>query len=297
MLRDKLKNQLHLHLIVFIWGFTAILAALISIDALSLVWYRVLIGVITIFIYFKIKKISLHENLGDLIKFSIGGVIIAVHWSTFFHAIKISTISTTLITMSSSAFFVVLLKPFFGDKKIVLHEFILAILAVIGFVIIFKVENVYTKGIVTALISAFLIAVFSLYNSKLVKNYKASKIAFYELFFAFLFMSFVLVYKGVINFEFFILSNLDWVFIIILATVCTAYPFVVATNLLNKMSPFTIVLTNNLEPVYGIILAIIIFGDREKMSWQFYLGALIIFSSVLINAFLKNKKFKLRLKS
>ncbi len=297
MLRDKLKNELHLHLIVFIWGFTAILAALISIDALSLVWYRVLIAVITIFIYFKIKKIPLQENLGDLIKFSIGGVIIAIHWATFFHAIKISTISTTLITMSSSAFFVVLLKPFFGDKKIVLHEFILAIIAVIGFVIIFKVENVYTKGIVTALISAFLIAFFSLYNSKLVKNYKASKIALYELFFAFLFMSFVLVYKGAINFEFFNLSNLDWVFIIILATVCTAYPFVVATNLLNKMSPFTIILTNNLEPVYGIILAIIIFGDREKMSWQFYLGALIIFSSVLINAFLKNKKFKLRLKS
>lgn len=297
MLRDKLKNQLQLHLIVFIWGFTAILAALISIDALSLVWYRVLIAVITIFIYFKIKKISLHENLGDLIKFSIGGVIIAVHWATFFHAIKISTVSTTLITMSSSAFFVVLLKPFFGDKKIVFHEFILAIFAVVGFIIIFKVEKIYTKGIITALISAFLIAVFSLYNSKLVKNYKAIKIAFYELFFAFLFMSFVLFYKDAINFELFSLSNLDWVFIIILATACTAYPFVVATNLLNKMSPFTIILTNNLEPVYGIILAIIIFGDREKMSWQFYLGALIIFSSVLINAFLKNKKFKLRLKS
>ncbi len=297
MLRDKLKNQLHLHLIVFIWGFTAILAALISIDALSLVWYRVLIAVITLFIYFKIKKISLQENLGDLIKFSVGGVIIAVHWATFFYAIKISTVSTTLITMSSSAFFVVLLKPFFGDKKIIFHEFILAIFAVVGFIIIFKVENIYTKGIITALISAFLIAVFSLYNSKLVKNYKASKIAFYELFFAFLFMSFVLFYKDAINFEFFSLSNLDWIFIIILATACTAYPFVVATNLLNKMSPFTIILTNNLEPVYGIILAIIIFGDREKMSWQFYLGALIIFSSVLINAFLKNKKFKLRLKS
>jgi len=293
---DKLKNQLHLHLIVFIWGFTAILAALISIDALSLVWYRVLIAVFTIFIYFKWKKVSFHENLSDLLKFSIGGILIAIHWSTFFHAIKISTISTTLITMSSSAFFVVLLKPFFGEKKIVFHELILAIFAVIGFVIIFNVEYIYSDGIVIALISAFLIALFSLYNSKLVKNYNASKIAFYELFFAFLFMTLVLLYKGTLTIDFFDLPKFDWLFIFILATACTAYPFVVATNLLNKMSPFTIVLTNNLEPVYGIILAVIIFGDKEKMSWQFYLGALIILGSVLMNAFIKNKFFKLRFK-
>lgn len=293
---DKLKNQLHLHFIVFIWGFTAILAALISIDALSLVWYRVLIAVIAIFIYFKWTKVSFHENLTDLLKFSIGGILIAIHWSTFFHAIKISTISTTLITMSSSAFFVVLLKPFFGEKKIVFHELVLAVFAVIGFIIIFNVEYIYTDGIVIALISAFLIALFSLYNSKLVKNYNASKIAFYELFFAFLFMTLVLLYKGTLTIDFFKLPKFDWLFIFILATACTAYPFVVATRLLNKMSPFTIVLTNNLEPVYGIILAIIIFGDKEKMSWQFYLGALIILGSVLMNAFIKNKIFKLRFK-
>jgi len=297
MQNAKLKNQLHLHLIVFIWGFTAILAALISIDALSLVWYRVFIASITIFIFFKLKKIPLDEQLSDLLKFALGGILIAIHWYTFFHAIKISTISTTLITMSSSAFFVVLLKPFFGEKKIVFHELILAVIATIGFVIIFKVEKLYTKGILTALISAFLIAVFSLYNSKLIKNYKASKISFYELFFAFLFMSAVLIYKGDMNFDFFVLPKFDWIYIVILATVCTAYPFVVATNLLKKMSPFTIVLTNNLEPVYGIILAVIIFGEKEKMSWQFYVGALIIFGSVLANAFIKNKKLKFRIKS
>ncbi len=141
-----------------------------------------------------------------------------------------------------------------------------------------------------------MIALFSLYNSKLVKKHKANKIAFYELFFAFLFMTVILVYKGTLTISFFELPKLDWIYIVILATACTAYPFVVATNLLNKMSPFTIILTNNLEPVYGIILAIVIFGDKEKMSWQFYLGALIIFGSVLINAFIKNKKIKLRFK-
>ena len=286
------NNQLHLHFIVFIWGFTAILAALITIEAIPLVWFRVLLAAVTLFVFLKIKKTTFKENLSDLIKFFIGGVIVALHWVTFFHAIKISTISTTLITLSSSAFFVVILKPFFGKKKFLFYELILAIITVIGFIIIFKSEKLYTRGIIIALISAFLVALFSVYNSKLIKSYKGSKIAFYELFFAFLFLTVILFFKGDFTASFFDLIKSDWIYIVILATICTAYPFVVATNLLRKMSPFTIVLTNNLEPIYGIILAIIIFGDKEKMSWQFYVGALIILCSVLLNAFVKNKSFK-----
>ncbi len=293
----KLKNQLKLHFIVFIWGFTAILGALIKIDAMPLVWYRVLIASVVLIIFLKFRKVSFKENYGDLIRFLIGGIIVALHWITFFHAIKISTVSTTLITLSSSAFFVVLAKPLFDGKKILLYELLLAFIAVIGFVIIFKVEKLYTEGILMALLSALLVAIFSIYNSRLIEKYKAEKIAFYELFFAFLFVTVILIFNGSINFEFFELNKSDWLFIIILATICTAYPFVVATKLLEKMSPFTIVLTNNLEPVYGIILALIIFGDKEKMSWQFYIGAFIIFCSILLNAFIKNKKYLSRNKS
>jgi len=289
MLNDKLINQIHLHFIVFIWGFTAILGALISIDALPLVWFRVLIASATLFIFLKFRKISFDEKFSDLLKFFIGGTIVALHWLTFFHAIKISTISTTLITMSLSAFFVLIIQPLFDIKKFLTYEFILAIIAIIGFVIIFKVEQSYTLGIITALISAMLIAVFSIYNSKLIKKYTAGKIAFYELFFAFVFLSAVLFFRGEINLSLFNLSKWDWIYISLLATVSTAYPFVVATELLRKMSPFTIVLTNNLEPVYGIILALIIFGDKEKMSLEFYFGAILIFCSVLLNAFIKNK--------
>lgn len=297
MQNTKLKNQLKLHFIVFIWGFTAILGALIQIDALPLVWFRVLIASVVLFGFLKIKKVIFKENYSDLLKFLIGGIIVALHWITFFHAIKISTVSTTLITLSSSAFFVVLTKPLFDGKKILIYEFILAFFAVIGFIIIFKVEKLYTQGILTALFSALLIAIFSIYNSRLIKSYEAEKIAFYELFFAFLFVTAILLFNGSINLDFFELKNSDWLFIIILATICTAYPFVVATQLLKKMSPFTIVLTNNLEPVYGIILALILFGDKEKMSWQFYIGAIIIFCSILLNAFIKNKRFIFRIKS
>ena len=180
---SKLRNQVHLHFIVFIWGFTAILGALISIDAIPLVWFRVFLASGTLFIFLKVRRVPFDEHWGDLLKLLFGGILVALHWVTFFYAIKISTISTTLITLSSSAFFVVILKPFFGKKKFELYELLLAILAVLGFVIIFKSEKVYTEGILVALLSAVFVSLFSLYNSRLIKTYSGSKISFYELFF------------------------------------------------------------------------------------------------------------------
>ena len=232
-----------------------------------------------------------------MLKLFFGGVLVALHWVTFFYAIKISTISTTLITLSSSAFFVVIIKPLFEKKKIEIYELLLAFLTMIGFVVIFYSETLYTVGILVALVSAILVALFSVYNSKLIKSYRGSKIAFYELFFAGLFLTVVLILKRDFNMAYFQLSQSDWFYLLVLAVICTAYPFVVATNLLKKMSPFTIVLTNNLEPVYGIVLALIIFGEKEQMSIQFYIGAIIIFSSVLLNGILKSRKFKGRMRT
>ena len=161
MLTDKLKNQLHLHFIVFIWGFTAILGALISIDAIPLVWFRVLLASLTLFLYLKVRRVRFSENRADLLKLGFGGLLVALHWVTFFHAIKISTVSTTLITLSSSAFFVVLIKPFFERKQFQLYELLLALLAIVGFGIIFRSETVYTEGILVALSSAILVSLFA----------------------------------------------------------------------------------------------------------------------------------------
>jgi drug/metabolite transporter (DMT)-like permease len=294
---SKLKNQLHLHLIVFIWGFTAILGALITIEAIPLVWFRVFLASATLLIVLKIRGVPFKENRSDLLKLMIGGILVALHWVTFFHAIKISTISTTLITLSSSAFFVVIFKPFFERKKFEIYEMILAVFTIVGFVIIFKSEKMYTEGILVALISAILVALFSLYNSKLIKSYTGTKIAFYELFFAGIFLSVILLFTNEFTVDFFQLKGTDWIYLLILATICTAYPFVIATNLLKKMSPFTIVLTNNLEPIYGIVLALILFGDKERMSLPFYIGGAIIFSAVLINGIMKSRKFGVRMNS
>ena len=149
---SKLKNQLQLHFIVFIWGFTAILGALISITAIPLVWYRVLLAVAALFIYFKWKKISFKVSKEGLVRFFIGGVIIAIHWVTFFHAIKISNVSTTLVTMSTAAIFVAFFDPLINKRKILKAEIILAGIAMVGFFIIFKVNQSYLAGISSALI-------------------------------------------------------------------------------------------------------------------------------------------------
>lgn len=290
---DKLKNQLHLHFIVFIWGFTAILGALISIEAIPLVWYRVVIASFGLLVYMRLAGMRFTEGPADLLKLAFGGILVGLHWVTFFHAIKISTVSTTLITLSSSAFFVVLFKPFFEKKNFHWYELILSIVAVFGFLLIFNSESVYADGIWMALLSAMLVALFSLFNSKFIQKYSAVKISFYELLFAAVFLSIVLLIQGGFSETFFQLKTTDLIYLLILALICTAYPFVVATNLLKKMSPFTIILTNNLEPVYGIILALMIFGEKEMMSHSFYLGAAVILSCVLLNAWLKNKeKFK-----
>jgi drug/metabolite transporter (DMT)-like permease len=294
---SKFKNQLHLHFIVFIWGFTAILGALISIEAMPLVWFRVLLASAILFVFLKFKRYKFDEKPADLLKLLFGGILVALHWVTFFYAIKISTISTTLVTMSSSAFFVVLIKPFFERKKFEVYELILASMTIIGFIIIFRSETLYAEGIIIALISSFLVAFFSVYNSKLIKSYKGIKITFYELFFACIFLTAILLIRGDFSPSFFMISKNDWLYLLVLASLCTAYPFVVATNLLKKMSPFTIVLTNNLEPIYGIILALIIFGERERMSLEFYLGGLLIFGCVLINGIIKSSIFKRSIKT
>jgi len=292
MQNDNFKNQLQLHFIVLIWGFTAILGALIHLDAIPLVWLRVLIASITIYIFTRIKKINLKIDKLTFVKFFIGGVLIALHWASFFYAIKVSTISITLVTMSSSAIFVALLEPIVSNKKFRFYELVLASVVIIGFVVIFKVEFIYAKGIFYALISSLLLAIFSIFNSNLIERHKAIHIAFYELSLAFVFLSVLLLITNSVSLSDLKLTNVEILYLFVLSTVATAYPFVIATDLLKKMGSFTLVLTNNLEPIYGIILALIIFGDKEKMSNQFYIGALIILCSVIINSVIKNKFIK-----
>ena len=288
MLNDNLKSYLHLHLIVFIWGFTAILGALISLDALPLVWFRMLFAVGFIAIYIVYKKMSLKISKKAVLQFLFAGLIIALHWFTFFKAIKISNISVTLACLSTGAFFTSLLEPILYGKKIVWYEVFFGLLVVFGLYIIFNVEANYLYGMLIALCSAFLSALFAVINSKFVKKHDPIVISFYELSGGVLFFSFLLLFTNSFTPNFFSLSPNDIMYLMILSSICTAYAFIASTSIMKFLSPYTVMLTINLEPIYGIILAVLIFKEKEKMSLEFYIGACIILLTVLLNAVIKS---------
>lgn len=290
MPKTKLNNYLHLHLLVFIWGFTAILGALISIEAIPLVWYRMFFAVLFLLAYFLVKKKSLKTSPKALLKFLFSGIIIALHWIAFFSAIKVANVSIALVAMSTGALFTSLIEPLFFKRRLILQELFFGIIVVAGLYLIFNVENEYTLGIIYALIAAFLSALFTVLNGLFIKKHDAEIITFYQLLFGVGFISIYVLATSDFSIQDFSLNNSDILYLLILSSICTAYAFVVSVRIMKYLTPYTVMLTINLEPVYGIILAVLFFGDKEKMSPLFYIGASVIIITVIINGILKNKK-------
>lgn len=285
---DNLKSYLHLHFIVFIWGFTAVIGALITLDALPLVWFRMGIAVSIILIYTLLKKIPLKVDTKTFIGFLFAGLVIAVHWFTFFQAIKVSNISVTLACMSTGAFFASLLEPMFFGRKVIWYEVLFGLIVVGGLYIIFNFEGNYLNGILLALSSAFLSALFSIINGKYAKVHNPVVVSFYELLGGVFFFSLYLLFSGSFSLEFFTVSASDWFWLFVLASFCTAYAFIASVQVMKYLSPYTVMLTINMEPIYGIILAVIVFNDKEQMSTAFYVGAAIILTTVILNGIVKN---------
>jgi len=212
-----------------------------------------------------------------------------LHWVMFFKAIKVSNVSIALVTMSAGALFTAFLEPIWYGRKIIWYEVVFGLMVVFGLYLIFNVSTSYSLGMGLALISALLGAIFTLINGQLIKTNKPSTISFYELMSGALFISIYLAINRSFNKDFFMLPLSDWFFIFILASVCTAYAFIAAIRVMRFISPYTVMLTTNLEPVYGIFLALLIFGQSEKMSPLFYVGALIIITTIIANGILKNR--------
>lgn len=290
MLGDNLKSYLNLHFIVFIWGFTAVLGQLISLEALPLVWYRIAIAVSCLFVYFMITRRQMASSKKSIGLFLLAGIVIAVHWLTFFGAIKASNVSVTLACISTGAFFASILEPIFYKRKVVWYEVVFGLIVILGLSIIFSVETQYLTGIVLGLISAFLSAVFSIINGKFAQKHDPGIITFYELLGGLLVLSIFLAFSGGFTKDFFSVQSSDWLWLILLGSFCTAYAFLASVKVMKFLSPYTVMLTINLEPVYGILLAVLIFKDSEKMTPAFYIGALLILSTVILNGIVKNAK-------
>ena len=286
----KFKNQLHLHFLVFIAGFTAILGELISLEAIPLVWYRMLIASLLMFGFIKIKKISLMVSFKTILKFFLAGIVIALHWITFFAAIKVSNISITLAMFSTGAFFASLIEPVFYKRKIIPYEIIFGLLVIAGVFMIMQTEIKYLLGICLGIASALFSSLFAVINGKFVAQYNASTISFYEFISGVFFISLYIAFSNDgFDAEFFKLSKDDWLYLGILASVCTAYAFIASVYVMRYITPYSVVLTYNLEPIYGIFLALVFFPQTEVMTPIFYFGAGLIICTVLMNALVKCK--------
>ncbi|AOR27512.1 permease [Formosa sp. Hel1_33_131] len=232
---------------------------------------------------------SLKVPLKAVIRFSIAGVIIALHWITFFAAIKASNISITLAMFSTGAFFASLIEPLFYKRKIIGYEIIFGFIVIAGVVLITQTELQYLLGIALGISSALFSTLFAVLNGQFVKKYKASVISFYEFVSGVLFMSIFIAFTGDgFDASYFQLSSSDWICLFILASICTAYAFIASIHVMKHITPYTLVLTYNLEPIYGIVLAVILFPQTETMRPLFYIGAALIISTVLLNAMFKN---------
>lgn len=297
MLNDKLKNYLHLHFLVFIAGFTAILGKLISVNAVSLVWFRMVFASILMIAYVKLFKVNLQITKKELIKLCIAGVIIALHWITFYGAIKVANISIALAMFSTGAFFASLLEPIFYKRRVIPYEILFGIVVIIGIYLIVQSEIQHIEGMILGIVSAFLSSLFAVLNGKFLEQHSATKISFYEFISGVVFITIYIAFFGEgFSYSFFNISASDIVFLLILASVCTAYAFIASVHVMRFISPYTVVLTYNLEPIYGIILALILFPDTEIMSSSFYIGAFIILGVVLTNGIIKNLKYLKRKK-
>lgn len=284
------KDLLILHFTVFIWGFTGILGALISVDAVQMVWYRVLIATITLFCYFKLSKTSLRITKRQFLQFLFTGSIVALHWILFFQAIKVSTVSVTLVCLSSFTLFTAILEPLIKKQQIQVADIIIGLIIIIGIYLIFKFESRYTLGIILGLSAAVASSLFGTINSVLVQKSNPLVISFYEIMGAFLWITLYRLFDQSLFTEQLSLSTTDWLYLGLLGTICTALAYVAGVSVMRTISAFRVALITNLEPVYGILLAFIFFGNKETMSTGFYLGAIIILTAVFVYPIYKKHK-------
>ena len=288
----KKAEIFRLHLIVFLWGFTAILGKLIHANAHILVFYRMLFAAFFLYIFIRFyKKESLKVSKKLFFQLSAIGGFMAFHWFCFFYSIKVSNVSIALSCLSLSTLFAAILEPIIFKRKVDLSEVVMGIVIVICISLIFKTEFHYKEGIFYGILTALFGTVFSVFNGKIFGKTSSGNIIFYEIFSGCIILTIFYLFTG----QLFQLNEISWrdlTLIIILASVFTAFPMLESVNLMKYISPFTLILTVNLEPVYGIILAFFIFGESEQMSPIFYIASLVMILAIVANGVIKARKSK-----
>jgi len=292
----KFKNHILLHLVILLFGLTGPLGKEINLDETTLVMYRLFFAVIGILIYFKISKYKVNLSRQALKETSYVGLIVGLHWITFFGAIKYSNVSVALICFSSSAFFTSLIEPIYFKRKPVLYEVLFGILIILGIFFVCKepgepfFKSKYITGMLLSIASAFLASWFTVINGVLIKKGRRSKnISFLELSFALVFLIIVVGTTNYDDLSVLKVTTKDLILCVILGLLCTSFAYIVSVDVMKEISPYTITMSVNLEPIYSIILATILWPETEKMSSAFYIGAGVILLIIVTEAIIKKK--------
>ena len=277
------KAFIQLHVAVFLAGFTAILGKLITLHEGMLVWYRMLITAVTLMALLYFKKELQRLSLKNIFKIFSVGAIVALHWLTFYGSIKYSNVSVSLTCLSAIGFFTAFLEPLIMKRRIDITEVFLGMLAIAGIYLIFDFYPQYKLGILFGIISAMLASLFPILNKNLLKEFSPKTVTLYEMCGGVIALTFIMpLYLKMFPAEYYFPTISDWLWLLVLSWLCTVFAFILSLNALKKVSPFTANLAYNLEPVYGIILAFIIFKENKYLSAGFYYGLGLILLAVIL---------------
>ena len=279
-----------LHLMVVILGLTGVFGKLISLSAIHLVWYRMGIAFISIAIFLAFKKQLFAVSKKDFIGLLGVGALVTFHWLCFFESIKVSTVSVAVVCLATSSLFSALIEPFFFKRKFLFYEVIMGVVVVVALAFIMGTETKYFWGYFYGIMAALLATLFTLFNAKYINKVGAAKITMIEMLSGVLIISCILFFQQDYTVFTTKISITDLTYLIILGTLCTAMVFVWLTEIMRHITPYSLIMAINLEPVYSIIFALIIFGDNELMSSSFYFGSCVIIGIVFLDGYLKNKQ-------
>jgi drug/metabolite transporter (DMT)-like permease len=283
------KNKyLQLHFIVLLWGFTPVLGKLISLPALDLVFWRLIFAGLSLAVFIFYKKFKFELSIKETSVIFMMGILVGAHWYFFYYAIKVSNVSIAMAGFSTMTLFGSVLQPILMKKKFFWGDAFYGFILLFGLAIILKFESGSIEGVIYGILAAFTGAFFGTYNGKLILKHNSSYITFVEFIGALAFIVFV---KFIIDNHFYLTPfiNFDIAWLLILSILCTTLAFTLSVEIMKYFTPFTVIITNNLEPVYGVLFSLLLFGQTEIMSYQFYIGAFIILICVFSYPFFKNR--------
>jgi drug/metabolite transporter (DMT)-like permease len=285
-----------MHLVVVLLGLTGVLGKLITSSSTVLVWYRMLIAFVFLLVYIYIKSDTLRISKKYFIKILGIGFVVAAHWLFFFESIKVSNVSVAVVCMGTSSLFSSILEPLIIKRKVYLREIIMSLLVLVAIGIAMNADFSYFKGYIYGIAAAFLATLFTILNALYVDKVESEKITLIEMLGGFLFVCVYMLFSNTFKISDLQINWNDILYLIVLGGICTSFAFVVSVEVMKFLSPYTVIMAVNLEPVYSILLALLLFGDSENMNFSFYLGASLIIGTVTLDGYLKKRNDKKSLK-